>query len=788
MKISYNYLKKFVDFELSPQEIASMLTSIGIETSVASNGCGWTDVVTVKVLDVQKHPNADKLSICKVSNGTKEYQIVCGAKNIAAGQIVPLAKIGARLPSDFKIKKSKIRGIESEGMICSKKELGLEMESEGILVLDANTSIGNALENVLGKIDSSLEIEITTNRGDCLSYLGLSREIAAALRKTVSLPKVKTLNVPGSHCVEIKSDLCKRYIGAVISSVRVGPSPKWIADVLEKSEIRPVNNIVDITNYVMLELGQPLHAFDTTKLSSKKIIVRNAVDLEEITTIGGKNYKLDQEMLVIADDKNPIAIAGVMGGKHSSIDDNTESIFLESAIFDAGHIRKTSKKLSLSSDSSYRFERGLDWNMAEFALWRAANLIADIAGGKIEATQDFQNAKYERTKIALRVKRVSKVLGYTVQEGEISEILRFLGIDLELRGEEIICTIPSWRNDIKIEIDLIEEVARIKGYDAIAYPKKHENQLYTPNNSFLCAIVEEFRVKLNGFGFSEALNYSFTEIKELEKFGLKYHYKILNPVSKEMEVLRPSLLCGLYKNLRLNIGHGAETVTLFEHGKIFDGSGERKTFAAIMYGNVWQEWWKWTQQKISPKYNFYFGGGIIKNILPPGEFEIAKNLTPKSYYHPGKCACIVYRGGIVGHFGVLNPSILDDIKDDVFYCEIDLGPIERVCPKKTSIYRAYSRFPVVKRDISVTADKSLQFEKIEKVIKNIMKTGDILKEYSLFSVYANEAKLGQGKVSYCLRLFYKNDDKTLTDEDVNGNMDTLLQKLDAELGVKLRVS
>jgi phenylalanyl-tRNA synthetase beta chain len=788
MKISYNCLKKFVDFSLSPQEIASMLTSVGIETSVVSNGCGWTDVVTAKVLDVQKHPNADKLSLCKVSDGTKEYQIVCGAKNIAAGQIVPLAKIGARLPGDFKIKKSKIRGIESEGMICSKKELGLEMESEGILVLDANINIGNALESVLGEIDSILEIEITTNRGDCLSHLGVSREIAAKLRKMVSLPEIKTFDAPQLHCVEIKSDACKRYMGAIISSVRVGPSPRWIRDALEKSEIRHVNNIVDITNYVMIELGQPLHAFDITKLSSKKIIVRNAVDVESITTIGGKNYKLDPEILVIADDKNPIAIAGVMGGEDSSIDGKTQSVFLESAIFEDVQVRKTSKKLNLSSDSSYRFERGSDWNMAEFALWRAANLIVDIAGGKMEAIGDFQNAKYERIKITLRVKRVSKVLGYAVQEGEISEILRFLGIDLEFVGEEIVCAIPSWRNDIKIEIDLIEEIARIKGYDAITYPKKHENQLYTPNNSFLCAIVEEFRVKLNGFGFSEVLNYSFLEIKELEKFGLKYRYKILNPISKEMEVLRPSLLCGLYKNLWLNIGHGAQTVTLFEHGKIFDNGGERKAFAIIMHGNVWQEWWKWTEQKISPKYDFYFGSGIIKNILLPGEFEIGENLNPKSYYHPGKCACIVYRGGVVGSFGVLNPSILDDIKDDVFYCEIDLSPIERVCTGKTSLYKAYSKFPVVKRDISITADKSLQFEKIEKVIKDVMKTGGILKECSLFSVYIDEAKLGVGKISYCLRLSYKNDDKTLTDQDVNSDMNTLLQKLDGELGVKLRVS
>ncbi|GHT43227.1 phenylalanine--tRNA ligase beta subunit [Endomicrobiia bacterium] len=786
MKISYNCLKKFVDFELSPQEIASMLTSIGIETSVVLGVCGWTGVTAVKVLDVQKHPNANKLSICKVSDGTKEYSIVCGAKNIATGQIVPLAKTGAILPGNFKIKKSKIRDVESEGMICSKKDLGLEMESEGIFVLNEDSNVGNILESVLGEIDSVLETEITTNRGDCLSYLGVAREIAAKLCKMISLPTVKTFNVPELHCVEIKSDLCRRYIGAIISSVKVGPAPKWIRDILEKSEIRSINNIVDIVNYVMIELGQPLHAFDVTKLSSKKIIVRNAVDLEKITALDGKEYKLDSEMLVIADDQNPIAIAGVMGGEHSNIDDNTQTIFLESAIFDAVSIRKTSKKLNLSSDSSYRFERELDWDATEFAFWRAANLIIDIAGGKIEAREDLQNTKYKKTKVTLRVERVSKVLGYTIKEDEIAKILRFLGIDLQLKGEMILCTIPPWRNDIKEEVDLIEEIVRIKGYDTVPSPKKYEDQLYTPNNSFLSTIIEEFRFKLNGLGFSEALNYSFSEIRELEKFDLEYRYKILHPISKENEVLRPSLLPGLYKNLCLNIGHGAQTVSLFEHGKIFDDAGEKKIFAVIMYGKVWQEWWKWAEQKISPKYDFYFGGGIIKNILPADEFMILENLTPKSYYHPGKTASIVYKGEVVGQLGILKSLIVDNVKDDVFYCEINLDPIEKVYIKKTSLYKIYSKFPVVKRDISVTADKSLQLAKIEEVIKNVMETGGILREYSLFSVYTDESKLGTGKVGYSFRLSYNNSDRTLTDEEVSKDISVLLKQLDTDLDVKLR--
>ncbi|MDR3275023.1 MAG: phenylalanine--tRNA ligase subunit beta [Endomicrobium sp.] len=786
MKISYKWLKKFVDFDLNLQELVSVLNSIGIETVVVSAGSGWTNVVAAKVLTVQKHPQADKLSLCKVSDGSNDYSIVSAAKNIAVGQIVPLAKIGAVLPGNFKIKESKIRGIKSEGMICSEAELGLLEKSGGILVLNEIAKIGDALENVLGEADSILEIEITTNRGDCLSHLGVAREISAKLQKAVALPAIKIFNTADLQYVEIKSNLCSRYIGSVISGIKIGPSPKWISDALEKSGIRSINNVVDITNYVMIELGQPLHAFDITKLSSKRVIVRKAGDSEKITALNGIEYKLDSDMLIIADKEKPVAIAGVMGGEYSCIDEKTKTIFLESAIFDSASIRKTSKKLNLSSDSSYRFERGLGWDMSEFASWRAVNLLTEIAGGKLESRKDLKIVEYEQIRIALRIERVSKVLGYAVEESEIFSILKFLGIDVKYGNGRIFCNIPSWRNDIKEEVDLIEEIARIKGYDFIPSPKISHTQIYAQDNSFLPVVVKKFRVKLNSLGFSEALNYSFSEISELDKFGLKYFYKIMNPISKENEVLKPSLLPALYKNLLLNIDQGCEIAALFEYGKIFNELGERKTFALIMCGKVWREWWKWTEQKISPKYDFYFGGGIIRNILPDGEFKIDKNLNPRSYYHFGKNAAVLYRGRPIGQLGILNPSISDSVKDDVFYCEIDLEPLEDVYVEKKSVYKAYSKFPAVKRDISVTADKSLRFAEIENIIKNFIKSGSCLKEYSLFSVYSDETRLGGGKVGYSFRLSYKNNERTLTDEEVNKDMGALLKKLDDETGVKLR--
>jgi phenylalanyl-tRNA synthetase beta chain len=790
MKISYNLLKKFVDFEMSPMDLASMLTSIGIESSVVFQGCAWTGVVTAKVLGIQKHPRADKLFLCIASDGNREYSIVCGAKNIALGQIVPLAKIGAVLPGNFEIKKSKIRGISSEGMICSEKELGLKKkESEGVFVLDEKTKIGLPLEKVLGIIDDDpiLEIEITANRGDCLSYLGIAREIGAKLRKAVSVPQVKILKkLSVLNCIEIKSDLCERYIGSTISGVKVGDSPKWLIDILAKSGIKSINNIVDITNFVMIELGQPLHAFDLAKLSSKKIIVREVVGLEKITALNGKDYKLESGMLVIADEQKPVAIAGVMGGKFFSIDNKTETVFLESAVFDAPSIRRTSKKLNLLSDSSYRFERGLGWDITELAIWRAANLIVENAGGKQESFEDLRTVKHENTKITLRFERVSKILGYAVEEDEICEILRFLGINLQLRDKMIFCTIPSWRHDIKIEVDLIEEIARIKGYNAIPISKTNTCCSYTPNNSFFSSIVEEFRIKLKCFGFSEALNCSFLEVSELEKFGLKYYYKIANPVSKGSEFLRSSLLPGLFKNLMLNTSQGFETVLLFECGKIFTDIGERKTFSTVMCGRVWNEWWKWTEQKVNPKFDFYFGSGIIKNILPSEEFIIVENLTPSSYFHIGKTAAVFFRSKVIGQFGILKSSFVSDIKDEIFYFEMDLESVENICAKKTAFYKVYSKFPMVKRDISITADKSLKFSEIEKIVKTVMKSGGILKSYSLFSVYNDETKLGKEKISYSFRLLYRNDEKTLNDKEVNDDVAILLNKLDFDLNVKLR--
>lgn len=786
MKISYNWLKELVDFDLQPEELCKVLTFLGVETSVVGGGINWTGVITAKVLDRQKHPNSDHLSICKVNDGTKDYQIVCGAPNVDAGQTVPLATIGAVLPGDFVIKPSKIRGVSSEGMICSKEELGLEESSDGIMVLPEDTPLGKKLEDVLGSNqDTILEIEITTNRGDCLSHWGVAREIAAKLQKIPTLPVINdTLKYTEKNLVEIKDkDLCTRYIGCYITDVKIGPSPKWMKDKLESCGIKSINNVVDITNYVMLELGQPLHAFDATTLSGGKVIVRRATKGEKLETLDGKTHELDENNLVIADSSKALAIAGVIGGQSSSITDSTTEVFLESAVFNPGNVRRTARKLNISTDASYRYERGTSWEVAQMASWRALNLIIELAGGRLQTREDYNSPNNKKVVITLRVERVEKLLGYAVDEKTIANILRFLGIEITSRVQNaFIAEVPSYRNDIKEEVDLIEEIARVNGYENI--PTSIDSAINSSDKKSSDKLTRTITNSLVGLGFCEAMNYSFAEIKDLDKLYLGYTYKIANPISKENEVLRPSLLPSLIKNFEFNIGQATTDIKLFEVGKIFDNKGERKVLAILMSGPVWQPWWMWESSKQNPVFDFYFASGIISNILPSKEFMIAENRTPAKYYHPGKTAAIVYHGKVVGQFGVLRPDVVDS-NDEVIYAEIEIENIENNYKDKVKVYEHVAKFPAVKRDISVVADKSIKFEKIEKIIKHIMKDGGILKEWSLFSVYESE-KLGAGKISYSFRLTYRHNDKTLKDTEVNTDVAMLLSKWEKELGITLR--
>jgi phenylalanyl-tRNA synthetase beta chain len=787
MRISYNWLKELVDFPQSPEELCELLTFIGIETRVVEKSGGWKSVVTAKVKTVAKHPNADKLHLCTVTDGSRDYQIVCGAPNVAEGQVVPLALIGAELPGNFTIKRAKIRGVESEGMICSEKELGLAEESSGIMVLPETTQLGRPLQEMLGDSDAILEVEITTNRADCLSHWGVAREIAAKLNKPVKLPAIGTTADTGTVRINIENGtLCPRYIGTLMTGVKIGPSPSWMARRLEKCGLRPINNIVDITNYVLIELGHPLHAFDKDTLAGGEIDVRTARPGEKIRALDGKDYALKDSIIVIADAARPRAIAGVMGGEDSGVTEKTTSIILESALFDAPSIRRTSRELGLSTDASYRFERGTGWQTATMAANRAMDLIREIAGGKIEGRTDKVMQAYEPVEIMLRPERVKYILNIDFADQDIGTMLTALGIDVRREDGKFRCVIPSWRLDLRQEIDLIEELARLKGYDAIPVTVLTPEQKMEEGKEMRPA-EDIMRERLHGLGFCETMNYSFAESESLKKFGQTSSYRLANPLSKENEVLRPSLLSGLWKNLTVNLGQGYDEIRLYETGTVFTEHGEHNALGVLVSGSVWSDWWGWEQRKTTvPKYDFYFLGGVIEHVFAGNKVSVCENKTPAPYFHPGKTAVVRVNGKIVGQYGMLRPEYAAETGAEIGYAEFDLSLIEEIWNRKTPRYAALRRFPPAKRDISLLAKKDVTFDRVIAVLDDFCGRDALMQEYKLFSRYEDPAKLGPDYVSYSLHLLFRHPEHTLTDADVNGQIEQILSRLNKELGVTLR--
>ncbi|MCX5782530.1 MAG: phenylalanine--tRNA ligase subunit beta, partial [Elusimicrobia bacterium] len=700
MLISFNWLSEFIELDESPKEIAAILTFLGLETKVLEKSLfDSPKIITAKVLNVQKHPNADKLSVCQVTDGLKDYSIVCGAPNVANNQIVALALEGAVLPGGLEIKKVVLRGIPSEGMICSEKELGLAKSSSGIMVLAQDTPLGKPLKDIFRSKDAMLEIEINSNRPDCLSHWGVARELSAKLNKKIRFPQIVKKAIKDKVKISVEDyDLCPRYIGCKISGVEVKSSPKWLAEKLEKCGLRPINNIVDITNYVLLELGHPLHAFDYDLLSGNELIVRKARKDEKILALDGKQYKLSNSMLVIADNKNPQAIAGVMGGEDSGVTEKTKTIILESAVFFPSSIRRTSKNLNLSTDSSYRFERGTGWTVAEIASWRAIDLILQIAGGRIDGRIDIKEKELKPVIIKLLHSRVEDTLCYKINEKEIKKIFANMGMKvLKNSNKTYTVEIPSWRLDLNQDVDLIEEIARVKGYEHIPtniIPLMPDVSAEKDRKSK----EEDISNKLFGLGFSEALNYSFCEQKELSRFGLISLYRIANPLSKENEVLRPSLLPLLWRNLILNINQGFDRIKLFETGTVFKENGERKSLGIILCGKLLPEWRSSETGKKEQEYNFYHISGIIRNILSGFSLDLkfAVNNNISSYFHPGKCAKIYANNEVIGEFGIIKPEIQGDLESETCYAEIDLTSLDKIVKWKKLYYKPIIKHPAVK--------------------------------------------------------------------------------------------
>jgi phenylalanyl-tRNA synthetase beta chain len=799
VKVSYKWLKEFIDMNLSPKEVADKVTMAGIEvSSVDSLDKGIRKVITAEVRSVNPHPNADKLTYCTVFTGKEELAIVCGAKNIKAGDIVPLATVGAVLPGGREIIEAEIRGVKSFGMMCSERELGISEEHGGIMILPPDTILGQDINEVLDLDDYLLEVEPTPNRGDALSLLGVARELAAVLNLKVKVPLAKVKEpldkVERFIAVEIKDpDLCPRYTARYLMNVVVKPSPLWMQNRLRNCGLRPINNVVDITNYVLLELGHPLHAFDAALLADEKIIVRRAKEGEELITLDGVPRKLNNKMLVIADAKKPVALAGIMGGEFSSVKEHTTAVLLESAYFNPVSIRKTAKSIGLNTDASYRFERGVDAENMVLALNRITQLIQDLAGGQAaKGIVDNYPQKLKQPKITLRQERLNEILGVQISFAQTKKILRNLGIMYtENTGTESLhVLVPTWRNDITREIDVIEEIARIFGYQEIPANLPKGRTIKTGSNK-----EWDYRRKIAAYlqqaGFAEIINYSFIGEKDYAAIGVKVEgeqfIKIANPLTEDATVMRTTLVCGLLKNMVWNINHGNNQIKIFEQGRVFLGKGkdtyanEVNMLGVAVCGMKDRSAWNLPG---SPTDIFYLKGVLSGLLSACGLKNVEFKRGNDPLFHPVLCLEVSSGGEKLGIFGCLATKVRNayGLEQEAYLGEIDLIKLLSLATERRQ-YQPIPNLPGIRRDLALLLPQSVSHDSVLKTLREM--ASPLVKEITLFDVYQGE-KVEDGYKSYAYTLLYQADDRTLQDEEVNKLHQDLISKAVPELQAKVR--
>lgn len=801
MIVTYSWLKEFVDFDLSPEELSDLLTMIGLEVEgVQRVGADMDDVVVAKVLEKAQHPNADKLSLCRVDNGTETFSIVCGAQNFKEGDTVALAQIGAVLPGDFRIKRSKIRGCESFGMLCSEKELGLSDESAGIMILSSDLTLGRPVFDALGMKDVIFEIGLTPNRADCLSVIGIAREIAAVLGKKVSYPKlvVPENGPPVGDVATITvddPDLCPRYMARYVSGCTIGPSPAWMVNRLNAVGIRSINNVVDITNYVLLEYGHPLHAFDYRLLEGGSVIVRRAGDDERFVTLDGQERVLTHQDLTIRDAGKAIALAGVMGGENSEISDTTSDILLESAYFKPSAIRRTAKRFGMHTEASHRFERGADIAVLPKALDRAASLMAELAGGTIAVGSiDVYPSTVEPRLIAIRLERIERILGIKIAAEEVRKILHNLEFGVESNEPGVFqVTVPTSRVDIEREIDLIEEVARLYGYQNIptTMPKV---RTFSDRPSPHLVLERKLRDLLVAHGLSEVVTYSFVNPSVFDKIMLddddprRNTVKILNPLSEDQAVMRTTLLPGLLEVTARNTSFRLMNVRMFEMRRVYlpeDGSelpSEPVYASGILTGLRDSEHWSRTRESL----DFFDVKGLLENIFDvlgiSGVSCEARDLDP--YYHPGK-ACTLYAGNTcIGSFGEIHPTVQENygVEKPLYYFELNFEKILALCSEVKSVSPP-PRFPDTYRDIAMLIEDSLETGTVLDCIRG-NKINEI-ENVELFDLYTGQG-IPDGHKSIAVRIRYRSPERTLTDDEVNRLQDRVIKSLQKKINVTIR--
>lgn len=801
MIVTYNWLKEFVDLDLPPSQLADLLTMLGLEVEgVTACGEGMDDVVVAVVEERAQHPNADKLSLCRVNNGREVLGIVCGAQNFKVGDKVALAQIGATLPGDFKIKRSKIRGEESCGMLCSEKELGLADESAGIMILPAELPLGIPVFTALGLKDTIFEIGLTPNRADCLSVIGIAREIAAKLGKKIRHP-VFTLDDNGAPIADRASvviedpQLCPRYTARYIEGCKIAPSPRWLVNRLNAVGMRSINNVVDVTNYVLLEYGHPLHAFDFDLLAGGRIIVKRAGEGEKFTTLDGQERILTANDLTIRDASRGVALAGIMGGENSEIKDTTTNILLESAYFNPTAIRLTSKRLGLHTESSHRFERGADIAILTRALDRAAALIADLAGGTIaRGLIDVHPEPVPQRTIAVRLDRVNRMLGIALTADDVATIFRNLEFDVVQTGPEVMAvTVPSFRVDLEREIDLVEEVARLHGFENIpvTMPKA---RVFSDRPPRAQRLEKEARSLLVAQGFNEVVNFSFIAPDAYDRLLLppddprRVAVKLRNPLVAEQSVMRTTLLPSLLETAAANISHRELNLRLFEMRRVYhpvpgeELPAEPLHVAAIITGRREPEGWCQGNEPV----DFYDAKGVVETLLtslriPSVEYGTE---TPESFYHPGKCCTVLAGGKPLGSLGEIHPDVQENfgLSQPVYYLELDFNRLIGLDSERAEV-QAPSRYPDVARDIAMLLADEIPAVQVLDCVRGLR-----LKEIesvAIFDLYKGE-HVPAGQKSLAIRVRYRSPERTLTDDEVTRMHQRVIDALAGKLNITVR--
>jgi phenylalanyl-tRNA synthetase beta chain len=794
MLVPLKWLRDYVDIDRETQEFADMMTMTGSKVEkVEFFGKETNGVEVCKILEIEQHPDADRLKVTKVEVADGQIlQIVTNATNINVGDYVPVARIGAVLPGDFKIKKGKLRGVLSEGMFCGAEELTIppqyveEHKKDGIYILDHQDSfeLGMDVREALGINDALIEFEITSNRPDCRSIIGIAREAAVTLGKELKYPQI-TVNGSDEEMkfeIDVQTELCKRYCGKVIKDVKVDPSPYWMQRRLIEAGMRPINNIVDITNYVMLELGQPLHAFDLEDIKYNKMIVKLAQEGEKFTTLDGAQRTLTSDMLVIGNQDKTLDLAGIMGGENSEVKDNTTSIFLEGASFAKENIRATSKKLGLRTEASSRFEKGIDVNLTEAAVNRACQLIEELGCGTVlNGMLDYYPKKEEVQKITANPERINKLLGVNVPMDQFINILERLEFKCNLiSSDKLELEVPSFRLDICEDADILEEVSRIYGYENIPSATLEGNAtagVKTNKQKFMD------NVKSNSIavGLNEILTYSFVSPRGVDKLNLaedderREFVKIINPLGEETSVMRTTLIPNMLDVISTNLSHKVEEVYAFECGNTFRPQEglpvETKKLSIGMYGK---------------EVDFFSIKGAVETILTNVGFDgyevepETKNLT----FHPGRCAKLVYNNICIGTFGELHPDVLEnyDLNQRVYVAEIDIDLVFENL-NNSKVYNPLPKYPATTRDIALLVKDEVFVKQIEDIIK--ANGSDILESYQLFDVYKG-AQIEEGHKSIAYSITYRSKDKTLTDEDVAKVHDKIVSELSEKLNANLR--